>query len=126
MLLLHVAASCTHLLLCPLPLKCGRLGRPSSRPRLLSVYFTSLEEKHALLKHAKTLRQAGIRCDDYLTRQQQQERQVLSEDFTALKAKGHKPFFRGSELKYYYAGKMHNCKQSQAQKAPSAKSPFLV
>ena len=99
----------------------GRLGRPSSKPRPLLVCFASEKEKHAFLQHAKTLRQAGIRCDDHLTRLQQQERQVLSEDFNALKAKGHKPFFRGSELKCYYADKMHNCKQSQAQKAPAAK-----
>ena len=73
------------------------------------------------MKYAKTLRQGGIRCDDNLTRLQQQERQGLSEDFSALKAKGHKPFFRGSELKLYYADKMHTCTQSQAQKAPRAK-----
>ena len=74
------------------------------------------EEKHIFLKHAKTLRQADIRCADYLTRLQQQERQDLSEDFKVLKAKGHTPFLRGSEVKYYHADKMHTCKQSQAQK----------
>ena len=99
-----------------------RLGRPSSKPRPLHVKFASDEEKHGFLKHAKTFRQAGIRCDDCLTRQQQQERHILSEDFSALKPKGHRPFFRGSELKYHYADKMHTCKLSQAQKAPAAKS----
>ena len=100
-----------------------RLGRYSSKPRPLLVCFTSDKEKHAFLKHAKTLRQAGVRCDDHLTRLQQQERQVLSEDLhSALKAKGQAPFFRGSELKYFNADKMHTCKQSQAQKAPAAKS----
>ena len=87
-------------------------------PRPVLVCFVSDKETHAL-KHAKTFRQAGIRCDDYLTRLQQQEGRVLSEDF---KAKGHTPFFRGSELKYFHADEMHLCKQSQAQKAPAAKS----
>ena len=94
----------------------------SSKPRPLLIKFASDEEKHGLFKYTKTLRQAGIRCDDFLTRQQQQGRQVLSEDFLALEAKGHTPFLRGSELKYYYADKTHTCKQSQAQKAPAAKS----
>ena len=100
----------------------ARFGRPSSKPRPLLVSFTSDQAKHVFLRHAKTFRQAGIRCDDYLTRLQQQERQALSEDFTALKAKGHKPFFRGSELKYHHADKIHTCRQSQAHKAPVAKS----
>ena len=100
----------------------ARFGRPSSKPRPLLVSFTSDQAKHVFLRHAKTFRQAGIRCDDYLTRLQQQERQALSEDFTALKAKGHKPFFRGSELKYHHADKMYTCRQSQAHKAPVAKS----
>ena len=36
----------------------------------------------------------------------------------------HIPFFRGSELKYYHADKMHtmSCRQNQAHKAPAAKS----
>ena len=99
-----------------------RRGRSSSKPRPLIVCFTSEEEKNLFLKHAKTFRQAGVRCDDYLTRLQQQERQVISEDFIALKVKGHKPFFRGSELEYHHADKMHTCRQSQAHKAPAAKS----
>ena len=100
----------------------SRFGKPSSKPRPLLLSFSSVEEKHVFLKHAETLRQDGIRCDDYLTRQQQQERQVLIEDFSAFKANGHKPFFRGSELNDYHADKLRSCKQNQAQKVPTAKS----
>ena len=48
-----------------------RLGRSSPSPD----HSSSAKEKHAFLKHAKTFRQAGIGCDDHLTRLPQQERQ---------------------------------------------------
>lgn len=47
------------------------------------------------------LRREGIRADDGLTRGQQKQRQALSHDFQVLTNKGYKPFFRGSQLKYY-------------------------
>lgn len=61
----------------------GHIGSLSSKPRPLRVVFAADEEKHAFLKHAKMLRQAGICCDDYLTRLQQQERQALSTESDA-------------------------------------------
>ena len=66
------------------------------------------------------MRAKGISVDDDLTRVQQQERQGLSDDFSGLKSKGHKPFFRGSELKYHFANKMHTCEKGKANRAPSA------
>ena len=41
---------------------------------------------------SKQFRQAGLQFDDDLTRLQQKERRDLSDDFQALKSKGHKPF----------------------------------
>ncbi len=92
-------------------------GNDTSRP--LCLTFSSLSEKHEFLQIAKELRAKGIRVDDDLTRAQQQQRENLSDDFSALKRKGHKPFFRGSELKYYFADKMHTCEKGRANRAPS-------
>ena len=102
-----------------------RLGRPSakcSKPRPIRVCFKTLDSKHEFLKLAKGLRSHGIRCDDDLTRLQQQEREQLSTDFNTLKSKGHKPFFRGSSLKFRHADKMHTCKRNGAKKAPDAQA----
>ncbi len=93
-------------------------GSDTSRP--LRLTFSSLCEKHEFLQIAKELRAKGIRVDDDLTRAQQQQRENLSDDFSALKRKGHKPFFRGSEMKYYVADKMHTCEKGRANRAPSA------
>ena len=94
-----------------------RLGRQSpdnSRPRPLRVKFGTLQGKHLFLKHAKVLRQAGFKVDDDLTRLQQQEHKSFGDDFAVLKAKGHNPFFRKSQLQFY-ADKM--------QKGQSKRSP---
>ena len=82
----------------------------------------SAHSKHEFLKIAKDLRTKGIRCDDDLTRLQQQEREQLSTDFNTLKSKGHKPFFRGSSSKFRHADKMHTCKRNGAKKAPDAQA----
>ena len=95
----------------------GDFSESQSKPRPLLVAFKTNDEKHLFLKSAKALRQNGIRCDDYLTRMQQEERKQLTEDFQALKAKGRKPFFRGSCLKYHSADKIRSCTLGQAQKA---------
>ncbi len=92
-------------------------GNDTSRP--LRLTFSSLSEKHEFLQIAKELRAKGIRVDDDFTRAQQQQRENLSDDFSALKRNGHKPFFRGSELKYYFADKMHTCEKGRANRAPS-------
>ena len=43
----------------------------------------------------------------------------MSDDFSGLAKKGHKPFFRGSELKYYFADEMHTCEKGKANRASS-------
>ena len=102
-----------------------RIGMPSakcSKPRPIRVCFKTLDSKHEFLKIAKDLRPGGIRLDDDLTRLQQQEREQLSADFNSLKSKGHKPFFRGSSLKFRHADKMHTCKRNGARRAPDAQA----
>ena len=78
------------------------------------------EMKHFFLKHAKHLREVGLRCDDDLTRLQQSERQDLSADFNIIRTKGHKPFHRGSSLKFRHADKMCTCKRNGANAASVA------
>ena len=71
------------------------------------------------MKHAKVLRQAGFKVNDDLTRLQQQERKSFGDDFAVLKAKGHNPFFRGSQL-HFYADKMQTCRKGKASAIPLA------
>ena len=78
------------------------------------VKFGTLCGKHLFLKHAKVVRQAGFRIDDDLTRLQQEERKSYDADFKTLKSKGYSPFFRGSQLHYFHADKMHTCRQGMA------------
>ncbi|KAL8987771.1 MAG: hypothetical protein Q9169_008653 [Polycauliona sp. 2 TL-2023] len=79
----------------------GRYSAKQSKPRPLKLCFSTIQEKHEFLKIAKDLRTSkGIRCDDDLTRLQQQQREDLSADFQTLKSKGYTPFLRGSQLRY--------------------------
>ena len=84
--------------------------------------FGSNNDKHAFLKHAKHLKEVGFRYDDDLTRLQQKERQDLSADFNTLKTKGHKPFYRGSSLKFRHADKTRTCRRNGASRAPDAQA----
>ena len=61
----------------------GRLPTNPSKPRPLRFCFNTLRSKHEFLScNAKALREnLGIRCDDDLTRKQQQQREELSADF---------------------------------------------
>jgi len=51
---------------------------------------------------------------------QQKQRQDMSADFDTLKSKGHKPFYRGSSLKFRYADKTRTCRRHGATRAPDA------
>ena len=99
-----------------------RLGAYCSdqeRPRPIHVQFRS-NDKHAVLKHAKHLKQVSVRYDDDLTRLQQKQRQDMATDFDTLKSKGHKPFYRGSLLRTRHADKTRTCKRHGATGAPDA------
>ena len=76
--------------------------------------FSSLDEKHKLLKMSQRMRERGLRLDDWLTEVQQQERSSLNNDFQTLKEKGYKPFFRGSVLMYRSNEKPCVCLESKA------------
>ncbi len=80
-------------------LRLGTYCPGQERPRPIRVIFKSMDDKHTFLKHAKHLKEVSLRCDDDLTRLQQQQRQDMSADFDILKSKGHKPFYRGSSSK---------------------------
>ena len=100
-----------------------RLGRFSShnrKPRPVLIRFPSIEDKHEFLQLSKQLRQSGLRLDDWLTEQQQKERDTLSADFQALKGKGYKPFFRGSVLMYCRNDKACVCQKDKADSVPLA------
>ena len=99
----------------------GRLSTDRSRP--LRIRFDTEDDKHRFLQYSAQCRKAGVRIDDDLTPLQQHDRKDLSDDFGVLKAKGHKPFFRGSELKSYSENKMHTCSRGRAGKAPPASTP---
>ncbi len=90
------------------PKRLGQRHTGNDYARPLRLTFASVSFKHEFLKTAKDL-----------TRAQQQERESLSDDFSGLKRKGHKSFFRGSELIYYFADKMHTCEKGKANMAPS-------
>ena len=78
-----------------------------------------MKDKHTFLKHAKHLKEVGLRYDDDLTRLQQKQRQDLSEDFNTLKSNGHQPFYRGSSLKFRHADKTRTCKRDGANRVPN-------
>ena len=101
------------------PERLGRRSPDNSRPRPLQVRFGTLQGKHLFLKHAKLLWQAGFKVDDDLTPLQQQERKSFGNDFVVLKAKGHNPFFRVSQL-HFYADKMQTCRKGKASAIPPA------
>ena len=94
----------------------GRVSVGSEKARPIRITFHTMFHKHAFLAYAKDLRQAGIRVDDDLTRLQQQQRQDLDCDFKILKAKGCKPFFRGSQLKCHVNNELRSCSKGQASK----------
>ncbi|KAL3156597.1 hypothetical protein ABBQ38_000886 [Trebouxia sp. C0009 RCD-2024] len=102
------------------PQRLGRRSSDDTRSRPVRVKFGTLRGKHLFLKHAKVLRQAGFRLDDDLTRLQQKERKSVDAEFKALKSKGYSPFFRGSQLQYFHAEKMHTCRKGRANSIPHA------
>ena len=100
----------------------GTLRPDQERPRPIRIHFESLSDKHTFLKHAKHLKEIILRYDDDLTRLQQRQRQDMAADFDTLKSKGHKPFYRGSSLKFRHADKIRTCKRLGAIRAPDAQA----
>ncbi len=55
-----------------------------------------------------------------MTNNDEKQRQDMSADFDTLKTKGHKPFYRGSSLKFRNADKTRTCRRHGATRAPDA------
>ncbi|KAL3153934.1 hypothetical protein ABBQ32_013496 [Trebouxia sp. C0010 RCD-2024] len=102
------------------PQQMGRRSCDNTRSRPVRIKFGTLRGKHLFLKHAKVLRQAGFRLVDDLTWLQQEEQKSADAEFKALKSKGYSPFFRGSQLQYFHAEKMHTCRKGTANSIPYA------
>lgn len=60
---------------------------------------------------------------EHLTPQQQKERKGLSTDFQFLKARGCKPFFRGSTLKFSDGALICNYARDEANRVVAAAAP---
>ena len=58
----------------------GTRSSDQNKHRPLVVRSGTVDGKHTFLKHAKQLKPAGIKWDDYLTRKQQKEQQALTAD----------------------------------------------
>ena len=103
-------------------LRLGTFRPDQERPRPVRVEFKSMSDKHTFLKlkHAKHLKEVSLRYDDDLTRLQQRQRQGMAADFDTLKSKGHKPFYKGSSLKFRHADKTCTCKRHAATRASDA------
>ena len=97
------------------------IGRRYQHCNLLCKLYAhdSMKDKHTFLKHAKHLKEVGLRYDDDLTRLQQKQRQDLSEDFNTLKSNGHHPFYKGSSFKFRHADKTRTCKRDGANRVPN-------
>ena len=101
---------------------CKRMGclflSNSEKPRPVLFMFSSLDDKHKLLKMSQKMRESGLRLDDWLTEVQQQERSSLNNDFQTLEGKEYKPFFRGSLLMYRSSEQACVCQKGKADTAP--------
>ncbi len=95
---------------------CKRMGRflpDRKKPRPVLLMFSSLDEKHKLLKMSQRMRERGLRLDDWLTEVQQQEKSRPNTD-QMLREKEYKPFFRGSVLMYRSSEKACVCLKGKA------------
>lgn len=75
---------------------------PGGRPVL--VCFGSADRKHALFKHARQFREAGVKLSDDLTPAQRAVRTELQDAFKALQGHNLTPFWRQERLFYTDGG----------------------
>ncbi len=82
---------------------------------------------HRAFKASSRLRASRIRLDEDLTLQQMQQRKGLSSEFLGLKARGFKPLFKGTNLKYRDGGVVRKRAKGGANKirapAPTVPGP---
>ncbi|DBA86643.1 TPA: hypothetical protein ACH3X1_005108 [Trebouxia sp. C0004] len=77
----------------------SHIGRPGSGKRAVLVEFSTHTAKHEAFKLAPHLRCSGLHLADELTPKQLKAQKGLEADFSALKLKGFRPFYRRGELK---------------------------
>jgi len=70
----------------------GSFSPNARKPAPLLTDFSSVEDKHKLLKMSNQLHRSSLMLDDWLTELQQQQRCTFDANFQILKAKGYKPF----------------------------------
>ena len=98
----------------------SRMGRPRTdgKPRPVMLRLPSVATRFAIWQISKRLRSKGVRIDEFLTQQQQQQRVETDPDFAALKQQGLHPFRRGGKLMYVKQGKLLSCKKGEAALPP--------
>ncbi len=98
----------------------GRFSPNARKPRPVLIEFSSVEDKHKLLRMSKQLHQNSVTLDDWLTELQQQQRCTLDANFQTLKAKDFKPFLRGSVLMHRCNDEACVCQKDKADTVPLA------
>lgn len=85
--------------------------------------FSTHTAKHEAFKLSPHLRRSGLHLADELTPKQLKAQKGLEADFSALKLKGFRPFYRRGELKYRDQGVNRTCKRGEAIRVSAPISP---
>ncbi|DBB07142.1 TPA: hypothetical protein ACH3X1_011713 [Trebouxia sp. C0004] len=101
----------------------SHIGRPGSGKRAVLVEFSTHTAKHEAFKLSPHLRCSGLHLADELTPKQLKAQKGLEADFSALKLKGFRPFYRRGELKYRDQGVNRTCKRGDAIRVSAPISP---
>ncbi|DBA94335.1 TPA: hypothetical protein ACH3X1_001942 [Trebouxia sp. C0004] len=101
----------------------SHIGRPGSGKRAVLVEFSTHTAKHEAFKLSPHLRCSGLYLADELTPKQLKAQKGLEADFSALKLKGFRPFYRRGELKYRDQGVNRTCKRGEAIRVSAPISP---
>ncbi|DBA88830.1 TPA: hypothetical protein ACH3X1_016428 [Trebouxia sp. C0004] len=101
----------------------SHIGRPGSGKRAVLVEFSTHTAKHEAFKLSPHLRRLGLHLADELTPKQLKAQKGLEADFSALKLKGFRPFYRRGELKYRDQGVNRTCKRGEAIRVSAPISP---
>ncbi|DBA81859.1 TPA: hypothetical protein ACH3X1_007578 [Trebouxia sp. C0004] len=101
----------------------SHIGRPGSGKRAVLVEFSTHTAKHEAFKLSPHLRCSGLHLADELTPKQLKAQKGLEADFSALKLKGFRPFYRRGELKYRDQGVNRTCKRGEAIRVSAPISP---
>ncbi|DBA82787.1 TPA: hypothetical protein ACH3X1_007014 [Trebouxia sp. C0004] len=101
----------------------SHIGRPGSSKRAVLVEFSTHTAKREAFKLSPHLRCSGLHLADELTPKQLKAQKGLEADFSGLKLKGFRPFYRRGELKYRDQGVNRTCKRGEAIRVSAPISP---